>query len=314
MATSPTADPSAPLIVVNPRAARLHDPARRADVVASVARAVLARTGRVPRIEDGTIEEAKAALGAAHGAPIVVAVGGDGTIRQAAAALAGHPTLLAVVPGGTGNVLAGSLGIGGMTPALEAIRRGKPRTIDLGQARWGSAGATEAHGEGPFLVACGMGLDARIMAAAEHEWKRRMRFGAYIGAAIRELARLTPSDFHIVADGDVIDIRGYLVLVANAGELVPGRIGPRRAIDPTDGRLDLIVIGGAHPLAGLHGAARLMLDTSELHDTVIRRHVESVRIEAEPGQPIETDGDPHPPGWLEARVRPAALRVLGRVR
>ena len=109
-----------------------------------------------------------------------------------------------------------------------------------------------------------MGLDARVMAAAEHEWKRRLKFGAYIGAAIREFTRLEPAQFRIVADGETIEIVGHLVLVANAGELVPGRIGPREPIDPTDGRLELIVLGGAGPLEALHGAAALMLRTGEL--------------------------------------------------
>jgi diacylglycerol kinase (ATP) len=305
-----------PLIVVNPRAARLHDGARRTELVDQVAHAVRARTGREPRIEDGAMADAAAALDrAARGrAPLVVAAGGDGTIRQAAAALTGTGTPLAVVPGGTGNVLAGSLRLGGMRPAVEAIRHGPPLVLDLGQAAWGTADSATATERSPFLVACGMGLDARIMAAAEHEWKRRMRFGAYIGAAIRELARLGTAVFRIEADGETVELRGYLVLVANAGELVPGRIGPRQPIDPTDGRLDLIVVGGADPLSGLHGATRLLLQTGELTGGVIRRPVQEVRVTAEPVQPIETDGDAHAPGWLEARVVPGALTVLGRAR
>ena len=43
-----------------------------------------------------------------------------------------------------------------------------------------------------------------------------------------------------------IELPGFLALVANAGELVPGRLGPRHRIDPADGRLDLIVLGGTH--------------------------------------------------------------------
>jgi diacylglycerol kinase (ATP) len=314
------AGPDAPLIVVNPRAARLGDAAKRAAIVEAVVHAVQARTGRSPRVETGGLEAAAQALaGAVAGrAPLIVAVGGDGTIRQAAEALAGgdaagggRETMLAVVPGGTGNVLAGALGIGGVTPAIEAIRHGEPRTIDLGQATWGSGAS---GGRGLFLVACGMGLDARIMAAAEHEWKRRIRFGAYVGAAIKELTRLGAADFRIEADGDLIELRGYLVLVANAGELVPGRLGPRQPIDPTDGHLDLIVLGGGDPLRGIQSAARLLFETGELSGGVVRRPVQHVRITAEPAQPVETDGDHHPPGPLEARVLPAALTVLARAR
>jgi diacylglycerol kinase family enzyme len=240
----------------------------------------------------------------------VVVVGGDGTVREAATALLGRGTPLAVVPAGTGNVLAGAVGIRGVRSGLDAIRHGRPRIIDLGRARWTPATGPTAQDERIFAVACGMGLDARIMAAAEHEWKRRMRFGAYIGAAVREIMHLETARFHIEADGEALDIEGYLALVANAGELVPGRIGPRRPIDPADGRLDLIVLGGADPVAGLRSAVELMVRPGELGGGVVRRAVREVLIEAEPPQPIETDGDPHPPGRLEASVIPAALTIL----
>jgi diacylglycerol kinase family enzyme len=101
------------------------------------------------------------------------------------------------------------------------------------------------------------------------------------------------------------------VLVANAGEIVPGRIGPRQPIDPTDGLLDLIVVGGRDLLAGLRGAAALLLRSGEQSGTVIRRGIRTVRIESDPAQPVQTDGDAHPAGTLEAEVIPAALRVLG---
>jgi diacylglycerol kinase (ATP) len=308
-------DPSAPLIIVNPRAARLADPGRRREVTSSIAAAVLARTGLAARIVDGDLDTARAALaglGSAPDAPLVVAAGGDGTIREAASALAGRPIPLALVPGGTGNVLASALRMGSVRVAVDAIRHGSERTIDLGRARWGHTGgdpATAAR-ELDFLVACGMGLDARIMAAAQNEWKRRMLFGAYVGAAIGELTRLRTAVFRITADGQELEIRGYLVLIANAGEIVPGRIGPRRPIDPADGHLQLMVLGADHPLDGLRAAASLLLSPDELDGRVIRRTVSEVRVEAEPAQPIQIDGDDEPPSWLEARVLPGALTVL----
>jgi diacylglycerol kinase (ATP) len=308
--SEPAADPTAPLIIVNPRAARLHEPARRAEIVEAVARAVLARTGQNPIVVSGDLTESDAALRTAAGASLVVVVGGDGTISRTAEALAGRSTDVAIVPGGTGNVLAASLRIGGIGPALEIIRRGVARRIDLGEAHWGPAGESASTGSSIFLVACGMGLDARIMAAAEHEWKRKMRFGAYVGATLKTLPQVRPVAFRIEADGERLDTRGYVVLVANTGELVPGRLGPRRRIDPSDGRLDLIVVGGANPIAGLHATARLLVERGELSDGPIRRTVERVRIESDPPEPIEVDGDHQPPGWLEVRVLPGALDVL----
>jgi diacylglycerol kinase family enzyme len=247
---------------------------------------------------------------------MIVVIGGDGTVRQAADALARAqaPTPLAIVPGGTGNVLAGTLGIHGVGPAIAALKAGATRALDLGRARWWPLAEDPADGPPPhertFVVACGMGLDARIMAAAEHEWKRRMRFGAYVGAAMRELIRLESATFRIVADGEPFEVVGYLVLVANAGDIVPGRIGPRQRIDPSDGRLDLIVLGGTGPIDAAHSAAELMLRVGEQHGRVIRRFVSQVDVVADPMQPIETDGDHHPPGRLEATVGPHALTVV----
>jgi len=309
--TTPPADPGAPLILVNPRASRIVDPVERERIADAVIGAVRNRFGREPRVEAGSLEASRSALADHADPPVVVVIGGDGTVREAAEALIGRGIPLAVIPAGTGNVLAGAIGVRGVRSGLDAIRHGSSRLIDLGRARWTAAGGNAAAGhERIFAVACGMGLDARIMAAAEHEWKRRMRFGAYVGAAVREVLRLETARYRIVADGETLELEGYLVLVANAGELVPGRIGPRRPIDPADGRLDLIVLGGTNPAAGLIGAVELLVRSGDLGGGVIRRTVTDVRIEAEPAQPIETDGDPHPAGRLEAQVIAGALTVL----
>lgn len=297
-----------PLLILNPRASRLADPTRRASIQADLERILARRFGAPPDVAGASHADALAALRDVAGRSLVVTVGGDGTVREAAAALAGTEVPLAIIPGGTGNVLAAALRIGGVSRALDAIRHGVPRRIDLGLARWGTADG-DAH-ERHFTVASGTGFDARIMAAAEHEWKRRLRFGAYVGAAIRELARLTPAQFRIVADGAAIEVEGLLVLVANCGDLIPGRLGARQPIDPGDGRLDLLVIGGRDVIAGVRGAADLLLRTGELDGSVIRRSVESVRVESDPPQPIQTDGDAHDAGWLEASVLPRALTVL----
>ncbi|HYH92631.1 MAG TPA: diacylglycerol kinase family protein [Candidatus Saccharimonadales bacterium] len=296
------------LVIVNGRASRLHDPRRRAALRARIERSVLARTGRTPDVVEGSHDEAHAALADPIGRPLVVIAGGDGSIRSAAGTLADTGVPLAVVPGGTGNVLAHALRIRGIDQAIRTIEDGRVTRLDLGQARWGDdSGQTGAR---LFTVASGMGFDAQVMAAAEHEWKRRLAFGAYVGAAVREAARLRPAHFRIRADDVDLELTGLVALVANCGDLVPGRLGARRPLDPSDGRLDLIVIGGRGIVSGLRGVADVLLRDGDLDGSVIRRHVSRVRIEAEPEQPIETDGDPHPPGWLEADVLPGALSML----
>ncbi len=258
---------------------------------------------------DGDHDTALAALRDPTGRPLVVALGGDGTIRDAADALTGTGVTLAVVPGGTGNVLASALRVGGVDRAIDAIRHGTPRAIDLGLARW--------SGHGRRGRTSGTSSSPAGWASTPGSWPRPSTSGsAGSGSAPtsappcarrRDCAR--PGS-RIRADGATIEITGLVVLVANCGDLIPGRLGARQPLDPSDGLLDLIVVGGRSLLDGLRGAAALLWHVGEQDGTVIRRGVRDVRIEAEPAQPIETDGDPHPPGWLEASVLPGALTVL----
>ena len=303
-------DPTAPLLVINSRASRVRDPHQRRAIVELVSDAVRTRTGRPPDVVDDTQDGAEARLRAVTTSPLVVAVGGDGTVRHAAGILAGSQVPLGIVPAGTGNVLAASLGIRGLRSSRDAIVAGLPRTIDLGLAEWGQPGQERPDGGGMFVVAAGTGLDARIMAAAHEDWKRRLRFGAYVGAAMRELFRLAPVDLVITADGERLERTGHLVLVANTGEIIPGRLGPRRPIDPSDGHLDLLVVTGRGIAGGLRSAVDLLVRSAELDSTTIRRRVREVRVETDPPQPVETDGDVHAPGWLAARIAPHGVTLL----
>lgn len=303
-------DATPPQLVINRGASRIRDPKRRRAYIEVVAAAIETRTGLKPTIVDDTQEAAGSALEGLSHAPLVTVMGGDGTVRHAAGILAGRSIPLAIVPAGTGNALAASLGIRGLRTAIAAIRDGVPRTIDLGIAEWGRDGETAPDGTGPFVVAAGTGLDARIMATAHGEWKRRLRFGAYIGATLREMLRLAPADFVITADGETLERRAHLVVVANTGEIIPGLIGPRRPIDPSDGHLDLLVVAGRGIPGGMRSAADLLLRTGDLHGETIRRTVKEVRITTFPPQPVEIDGDVHAPGWLTARVAPGGMTLL----
>jgi diacylglycerol kinase (ATP) len=313
---------AAPLVVVNPSASQLHDPARRERVTTSLLGAVEARTGRVPVLVDSTREATLAALAAASHAPLVAVAGGDGTIRDAAAALSGSAVPLAIVPAGTGNVFASALGI--PRRAAEAVRlieTGTADAVDLGRVAWGGAGVAQAGeavgggagGEMTFVVACGLGFDARVMVAATTELKRRLGFLAYVVVTMREAARLRPVRFRIEADGELNEVDGLVVLIANCGELIPGVVGPRHPIDPTDGLLDVFVVLGTGIASGLRGATESVLAAGPLphrRSRALRFHARKVRVTADPPEPVQVDGDAHEADWLEAWVVPGALAVL----
>ena len=308
MPTDPSTSTRPPLVVVNRHASRLVDAVRRDRLRADLDRRLTDRFGIPPEWAPETHHGAREALADCGDRPLVVVAGGDGTIREAAAALAGGSTPSRSCPAAPATCWPARCGSAASARRWTSSRTGHARRLDLGLARW-----VEADGavrERHFTVAAGMGFDARIMAAAEHEWKRRIKFGAYIGAAVRELARLQSARFRIVADGEPLEIEGLLVLVGNCGDLIPGRLGARQPLDPSDGRLDLLVVGGRDIVAALRGAVDLLWRTGELDGGVIRRSVTSLRVEADPAQPIQVDGDVHPAGWLEASVLPGALSVL----
>ena len=122
---------------------------------------------REPVVVDDSEEAASAALRRHAGSPLITAIGGDGTVRNAAEILAGRSTPLAIVPAGTGNVLAASLGVRGVRSAVTVIRDGvprdhRPRPCRVGPLRRGRTRRTEDvrrgsgrrarradHGDGP---------------------------------------------------------------------------------------------------------------------------------------------------------------------
>jgi diacylglycerol kinase (ATP) len=302
-----------PLVVLNPAASRLHDPATRRAMTDALVRAVEARTGRVPRIVDGPVDAAQEAFAAAaiEKPPLVVVAGGDGSVRQAAGALAGTGVPLAIVPAGTGNVLARALRIRGPAASVRAIPSAREQLLDLGRVRWGVAGEPEPTAEEVFVVACGMGLDARIMRGTDPSLKRRFSFGAYVVAGMREILRPSPSRFTIEVDGERFALTGLSVLIANAGELIPGVLRPRQVIDPASGRLELLVLGGRGVMGAARGGLELLLRTDGPHGGLaLRRTATRIRVEGSPAQPIQIDGDVHGVGWLDAVVLPGALTVL----
>jgi len=316
---SPPELPPAPLVVVNPTASKLAHEKRRGAIVESVVAAVTARTGRAPDVVATTREAAAIALAAARHAPLVAVVGGDGTIREAAAALSGTGVPMAIVPAGTGNVFASELGVPRrIAGALEVIRTGRPRAVDLGLATWGTeegGGDEAAVGSNAFVVACGIGFDARVMTRASTEQKRRFGFGAYILAAIGEAARPRPTRFTIEADGETHELTGLVTLVANCGQIIPGFVGPRHPIDPADGLLDVIVVTATTLPGGLRGAAEALLargPTPHRQRHSLRLQAARVRVSADPEEPVQVDGDAHRATWLEARVQPGAITILRR--
>jgi diacylglycerol kinase family enzyme len=320
------------VVIVNPLASRIRNASRGRSTVAEVEAWVVDTVGRRPTIvwvTDAAAMDAAGPDAIRSGASLVIAVGGDGTVAALTAELAGSGIPLAIVPGGTGNVLAAALGIPNrVSGALKALGTGVTRSIDLGVAalpvadpavRVAPTDAPDAGSTGGpvqsrlFAVAAGVGWDARVMAATAGPHKHRLGRLAYWVSAFGLLSEMRPVPYVIDVDGQRMELDATVALVANAGELVPGLVRPRLPIVPDDGLLDLIVLRVSSVAGGIRGALEL-LDRTELGGSpsgaAVRARGRVIRIEASPAQPRQVDGDAEGHGALVATVRPGALRVI----
>ena len=245
-------------------------------------------------------EATDAARLAANGSDIVVAIGGDGTVADVATGIYGSTAALGIVPAGSTNITARSLGIPRSATSAIGLVAGPHwrRTIDVGRSEGRS-----------FLHIAGAGFDAALFKAADPRWKRRFGWLAYLPSAVSAL-RLPPSRVRIDTDGAVIELDSALVLVANGGSaMTPGfRIYPGIAVD--DGWLDVLVFTAVSPveIAGtLASAGRQQLDLSP---HVFRQKARRIRLEAAPNLPIQLDGDPCGSTPREFQLEPEALQVI----
>jgi undecaprenyl-diphosphatase len=245
--------------------------------------------------EDPGVGQTRQAL--QDGAEVIFACGGDGTVAACASELAGTSAALAVVPSGTGNLLAANLGLPERAAdAVAAATRGR-RRLDVGVV-----------GDRCFIVMAGMGFDAQMLRDTPETLKARLGWPAYVIAAARHLCE-TPMRVAISLDhGPPFTRRARTVLVANVGRL-QGGLQLLPAATPDDGLLDVAVLMPPRRRSWLPLAWSLIRHrpTAPMMETFQARHVE---ISSDREQPRELDGDLiEPSNTLTAAVRPAALWV-----
>jgi YegS/Rv2252/BmrU family lipid kinase len=247
---------------------------------------------------DAGTEAAKAAFD--QGIDWVVAAGGDGTVRSCAEGLADTDVPMGIVPLGTGNLLARTLGIptyprAAVSVALDARHDTRNTRIDLATA------------DGvPFTAMAGMGLDAAVVAATR--LKHHFGWLAYAMSGAAHLA-IPPVPFSIRIDGHTITREARCVVVGNSG-LLPGgfTLLPEAGVD--DGLLDVGVLAPHGPLGWVQVATRVLTHSRHHSRHLERLQARTVEITAEAALPREIDGEiVMPARSLTVLVRPGALVV-----
>lgn len=258
---------------------------------------------------------------AGHPAVVMVA-GGDGTVRAVAEVMQGSGTPIALLPAGTGNLLAREVGapLNDLPACVSAAFSGEDREVDVGVVDIeDESGARSTHA---FMVMAGIGLDAEMAENTSTMAKKRLGWFAYVRPIARSIIanRLFHVDYR-VDDGRVRSTRAHTVIVGNCGTLAGNMLLiPAAVID--DGLLDVVMmrpkgrfgwarIGTRLTLQGIARRSRfsrkLLEQAPALHSLA---YVQGRQFEARFDTPhvIELDGD----GFghvvrVRVSVRPGAL-------
>ena len=248
-----------------------------------------------------------AEYGVEQGVDVVAVFGGDGTTMQAAAALVGTDVGLGVIPGGTGNLLAGNLRIpASPARAAKALVSAYPKAFDLGRME-------RPGGAQYFAVACGAGYDARVMAGTLSAHKQRWGMAAYVATTLRLIPDIRSRIHEITIDGVEYEANAAMVLVANCGEVIPPfvKLGP--GITPDDGLLDVVVMRAnnfSQSVRAVWDLLRITPGASGQGTYVGYARGREVRVETDPVQPVQLDGEPGGETPFTASVVPGAIKVM----
>lgn len=290
-------------LVINPTKANAKN-------IAATAKAICRFEGWAPPlIFETTLEDA--GEGAANealeaGVDVVIAAGGDGTIRAVASALTGTATPMGIIPMGTGNLLARNLDLVLDKPewAIRIALWGRNRDVDVGVAQISRGGDRHV-----FMVMTGLGFDAEVMAKTTANAKSRLGWLAYLEAGSRTLVG-RPSHVKITYDDDYrVSARVRSVIGGNCGKLQGGiQLLPEAVID--DGLLDVLVVSPKN-LGQWVGVAASIIGRKTrngLHTDIRKCH--NVVIESRDELEVQLDGDPAgTTKYLAMGILPSAITV-----
>ena len=260
-------------------------------------------------VEDTGQGQARRAL--AEGVDVVCALGGDGTVRCVAEVLAGTTTPLALLPSGTGNLLARNmdLPLDDLDSAMRTALDGRDRHVDVGRLQLDTDGDGREVTEHVFLVMAGMGFDAAVMADAPEDLKAKVGWPAYVVSGMRNLRGERFRASISVGGQPATETRARTVVVGNCGRLLAGiTLMPDAEID--DGILDCVVISPKTLVGWVAVSGRVMRRTTASNPRIDHWAATHFEVRAEHPQVVQLDGDVlRPATALRAVVDPGSLAV-----
>ena len=225
--------------------------------------------------------------------------GGDGIVQRCIDAVGDAPVVLAILPAGTGNLLARNLDIPiDLAQAVDVGLHGAHRTIDVGRV----------NGE-RFAVMAGTGLDALMIRDADRSMKDRFGRAAYVWTGAKHL-KMPPFRARIEVDGTPwFDGKAGCILVGNVGKVLGG-VEAFDDVSPEDGLLELGVVTAKGITQWTRALVRTAVGSADRSKFVQTTKAKKIKIKLDRKMPYELDGgDEKPVDRLKIRVEPAAVTI-----
>ena len=231
----------------------------------------------------------------------VVAAGGDGTVAAVSDGLIGSRVPLAIVPIGTGNLVARELGIPLEIADAVAVIAGAPRPRRIDALR---------IGDRVFVLNAGIGISAAIMSGTTRAEKQFLGPAAYVGTGIWRVPAFPPMRVTLTVDGVNRTFLAMDVAVLNCGILTRTIYPPLADVRVDDGHLDVLVLRTMGFLDYPRYFFDLLLRRPVTPLAFCLRAERKVVIRCRTPQAVQADGDIIGSTPVEIEILPAAVTVL----
>ena len=237
----------------------------------------------------------------AEGAEVVCSYGGDGTVMEVAQAVQGGDTPMAILPGGTANLMSVELGIPkDLTKAAQIVidPNSAVRRVDMGQT-----------GDQLFMLRVGVGFAGEKVKLADRELKDKWGILAYSIAGLKALETVPVAKYRITVDGEEYETEGKTCLIDNAGNIGVQGMTPAKNMSVTDGLLDVIIVRDSS-MGSLLSVGGAVLGGDANPDNIKHWQGREITVVCDPPQTVQGDGENWGETPTSAKVLPGVLPIL----
>jgi YegS/Rv2252/BmrU family lipid kinase len=243
-----------------------------------------------------------AAQAVEDGASMVAVYGGDGTVIETALGLSGSQVPMAILPGGTANMMSKAFNISQNFNEACALMVGDQ--VAMQQVNMGMI-----NGQAFFQLA-GIGMEAKMVEGADREAKDRLGMLAYGLSGLQALGDAKISHYQLELDGKKMDVDGVTCIIALVENMGMSSLSRALEVDSHPGKLDVVVLQRADLASFIALLPALVSGTPPNHESIQHWHACEVKVTADPPQGVQADGELLGNTPVTARIIPRAVNII----